>query len=113
MSAMKIICLWFLVCVVTAVLAHPHHGGGARRRGGPRGFRRRPPPWWFSPEFLRQLCEQIQYPTSLIPGSTTDGSGVSFSFGGETTADSASSPSTVSPPSTGVPSQGIMFVLGP
>ncbi|XP_037514484.1 uncharacterized protein LOC119390845 [Rhipicephalus sanguineus] len=109
---MKIICFCLVLCVAATILAHSPHGPGGRRRGGPRGFGRRPA-LWFAPGLLRQLCDQIRFPTTAtaIPGVTTDGSSVSVSFASESTMVSSPSDSAFTSSSTEMTPQGITFTL--
>uniref|UniRef100_A0A224YH20 Uncharacterized protein n=1 Tax=Rhipicephalus zambeziensis TaxID=60191 RepID=A0A224YH20_9ACAR len=108
---MQVICLFLVLCMAATIFAPPPPGGAARRRGGPRGFGRGPP-LWFPSAFLRQLCEQIQFPTTAVPGVTTDSSSFPVSFGSIPTVVSSASDSTATSSSTEVTPQGIPLTLG-
>ncbi|KAL3213394.1 hypothetical protein MRX96_035408 [Rhipicephalus microplus] len=108
---MKIICLFMVLCMATTILARPPYGGPGRRRGPPGGVGRGPP-LWFPEVFLRQLCQQFQFPTTVVPGLTTAGTIVPVSFGSESTVVSLPPGSTITPLSTQPTPQGVTVPLG-
>ncbi|XP_037268631.2 uncharacterized protein LOC119159943 [Rhipicephalus microplus] len=108
---MKIICLFVVLCMATTILARPPYGGPGRRRGPPGGFGRGPPQW-FPEMFLRRLCQELQFPTTVVPGVRTAGPIVPVSFGSDSTVVSLPSGSTITPLSTEATPQGVTIPLG-